>query len=84
MEQDALLNNVIEFFTISEEKITISLTQRKFKLGYNRANLIIKQMYDKLKESRELLVSEYIGTIDKPMCYYDKRYIIAISRNRKP
>jgi DNA segregation ATPase FtsK/SpoIIIE-like protein len=45
MEQDELLEEAIKFAK-ENGKIRSTLLQIKFKLGYNRANKIMKQMED--------------------------------------
>lgn len=54
--KDELLDDVISFFDNSEQQITISIIQRKFQLGYNRANRIARQMENELKEKRESII----------------------------
>lgn len=44
-EQDELFSQVIEFIT-QEQKCSISLLQRRFKIGYNRAARIVDQLAD--------------------------------------
>ena len=61
--RDELLDDVISFFDNSEEQITTSIIQRKFQLGYYRANRIVRQMKKELIDKQLKLKQQLLSPI---------------------
>ena len=58
---DELLDDVIIFFDNSDEDITVSTIQRKFKLGYNRACCIVEQIKIELKKRKDSFIRQKLN-----------------------